>query len=503
MRIAFVIPSAGATQWEARLVRAVSRLPGVRGVSVLLVDTKPSAVDRLERLRSFVERRIARDVTKPADFAAMDVQHVSAADVWRGIDADVVVLLTDTVPPPATRADFLELWFDGLRPEGLGLRRAAAPPPRDVVVTIRRASETNVAQRSELTTTPGVEAADRRNAAARSIELIVRALRNRDALAEPWQPATARGNALARAARACTAMEVAVGSGLVRKAIGVLFVRVWWQLAYRTSREHFVVNSSTLTPAGFKTIDCGPDRFWADPVVITVDGVDALFFEEYLYAEGRGGISCCVVGQDGTPGPARRVLQKPYHLSYPFVFVYDGDVFMIPESSENFTVDLYRCTRFPYDWTFEATLLSGIYATDATLHNDGARWWMFLTVGEEESFPWDELHLYMADSPLGPWQPHPGNPVKRDARSARPAGPLFRRDGRLIRPTQDCSETYGGAIHLCEIEVLTPTDFRERVAGRIGPDWFPGADGIHTLTATERIEVVDIRTPRRFRWRPR
>jgi hypothetical protein len=307
---------------------------------------------------------------------------------------------------------------------------------------------------------------------------------------------------LTRAARSAVAMGSTIGSALLRKGSGLFFAPEWWHLAYRTSREHFVANAPSLTREGFVEIECGTDRFHADPIAISFDGTDVVFFEEYVYAEGRGVISCATLDEHGILGKPHRVLERPYHLSYPFVFVHEGVPFMIPETFANETIELYRCTRFPDEWTFEKTLLAGLTATDATLHHDGTRWWMFVTVGEQGSYTWDELQLFMADSPFGPWRPHPRNPVKCDARSARPAGPLFRRDGKLIRPTQDCSQIYGGAIHLCEIEVLTPDDYRERVVDRIAPDWFRNADGLHTLTATERIEVVDVRTPRRFRWAP-
>ena len=511
--IAFVIPSADATEWEARLVHSVSHLPDVHA-SVFLVNAKRTMIDQVERLRTIFERRIARERLGTADFSANDsvtVTTVAAEDVWPLIGAsrpDAVMLLTTTVPtpPPSTGAEVFELWLDGRRSEGLGLTSAAGSPAREVVVTRRAASDLGGArvasQRSVLTTTPGLDAADRRNAAARSITLLVRALRNCDEAPQPWHADAEVTGALTRSSRAAAAIATSVGRALLRRASRLFFVPVWWHLAYRTSPEHFVANTPVPTPDGFEEVDCGPDRFWADPLAFTAGGIDVVFFEELILAEGRGVISCTEVGEDGRLAPARRVLERPYHLSYPFVFEHDGAIFMIPETSSNFTVELYRCTSFPDQWIFEATLLSDIFATDATLYHDGTRWWMFLTVGENGSYSWDELHLFMAESPSGPWQPHPGNPVKCDSRSARPAGPLFRREGRLIRPTQDCSQTYGGAIRLCEIEILTPSDFREQVIDQILPDWIPGANGIHTLTATNRVEVIDIRTPRRFRWSP-
>jgi len=57
--------------------------------------------------------------------------------------------------------------------------------------------------------------------------------------------------------------------------------------------------------------------------------------------------------------------------------------------------------------------------------------------------PLTKLRVWFADDLLGSWCPHPGNPVKPDIRSARPAGTPFVHDGALYRPAQDCSRTYG------------------------------------------------------------
>jgi hypothetical protein len=507
-RLALVLAAFDATDREAALVRALSSLPHVDRITIFLVRGSPSIAQRAEQLLSVLERRVARTTVAPAQFASaenVEVRKCSLAELSHELDgvADTVIFLIDAPPPPSS-ADVLQLWFDGRPSEGLGLFRAARSPARDVVVTRRRGgdSEPHVVQRSVLTVTRGAEAADRGNAAARSTTLLLRALRDVAPTGERWaqSPAEDGGVRIVRIVRALAAAANVIATGVRRRLLRFVFIPGWWHLAYRTRSETFVASSPVLRAGGFREVDCGTDRFWADPVAISVNGVDAVFFEECLYAEGRGVISCAIVDRDGSLGAAQRVLEKPYHLSYPFVFEHAGNVFMIPESAANRTVDLYRCTSFPFDWQWEATLLADIYATDATLHHDGRRWWMFMTVAEHGSYAWDELHIHFADAPQGPWQPHPRNPVKTDARTARPAGPLFMRDGRLIRPAQDCSVSYGGAINLCEVEVLTTTDFREHVVGCIPPDWVRGSDGLHAITSTDRIEVIDVRKPARLRW---
>ena len=89
------------------------------------------------------------------------------------------------------------------------------------------------------------------------------------------------------------------------------------------------------------------DRFYADPFLIERDGKTFIFLEDLRYSEGRALISCCELDADGTPGPVFEVLRRPYHLSYPFLFEENGEIYMIPETKSNRTVELYRATKFP------------------------------------------------------------------------------------------------------------------------------------------------------------
>jgi hypothetical protein len=73
---------------------------------------------------------------------------------------------------------------------------------------------------------------------------------------------------------------------------------------------------------------------------------------------------------------------------------------------------------------------------DATLHADeNGGWWMFVMISEDAQGP-GALFLFMADSPLGPWRPHPLNPIQSDIRHTRPGGRLFHHEGKLLRPAK-------------------------------------------------------------------
>jgi hypothetical protein len=249
-------------------------------------------------------------------------------------------------------------------------------------------------------------------------------------------------------------------------------------------------------PSNYRLMPCPDDRFYADPFLFEKDGRTYLFFEDFRYAEDRAVISYCELGADGTPGSPVEVLRCPYHLSYPFVFEHEGEIYMIPETRGNRRVELYRAASFPTTWTAEAVLLNDIHAVDATIQKVDGKFWMFAGVSNGKYSNSDELCLFFADALKGPWTPHRNNPVLSDVQRSRPAGELFYDEGRLIRPSQDCGKAYGYALVFSEVLTLTETEYEERQISRIEPGLIAGCEGTHTYNRTEQFEVVDRTLPR-------
>jgi hypothetical protein len=251
--------------------------------------------------------------------------------------------------------------------------------------------------------------------------------------------------------------------------------------------------------AGLDRLDDGdwrwlPDdrrRYFADPFVFEDGGVTYVFCEEYPYATGSGVISVFALDDDGAPGPVRQVLERPYHLSYPFVFRHDGAIWMMPESGQNRTLELYRADPFPFRWTLDRVLLSGVEVADATPFVWGGEWWLSAACGDTEGSSWDSLALYRGAGPLGPWTPAFDGPTLIDASAARPAGRIFEHEGALWRPAQDCRAGYGSGLAFCRIDALAPGAFRQTPMRRFAP---PG--GLHTFNVTDRFAVIDAAGPR-------
>ncbi|MCL4530211.1 MAG: hypothetical protein M1282_12440 [Chloroflexi bacterium] len=233
------------------------------------------------------------------------------------------------------------------------------------------------------------------------------------------------------------------------------------------------------------------DRYWADPFVIQKDNLYYIFAEEKIYATKRGRIICITLDQQGNILSNQVVLERPYHLSYPFVFEYKDEIYMLPESAQSLNIELYRRKKFPNEWQFVKNLIAGIYAADATLFEHNGKWWMFANIKETGGSSLDALHLFYADNPLADhWTPHPRNPVVKDIGSARPAGRIFVQDGKLIRPSQDSSRRYGRALKFNRITKLNKTEYEETLDSTFLPR---GGKIIaaHTFNQAGNLTVID------------
>lgn len=279
----------------------------------------------------------------------------------------------------------------------------------------------------------------------------------------------------------------------VRHALRRLFFREQWAVRIFTD-----VPANNLLPDG-PVIDLVPprDRFWADPFTVRDRGRLWVFVEELEYSRPKGRISCISIDNTGNASQSTTVLETDCHLSYPNVFQHAGDWYMVPESSARRDVVLYKARSFPERWEPVELLLSGIRMADATLHNDGLRWWMAGTVAAENDCIYDELHLFVADRIAGPWVAVPGNPQRVDAATCRPAGPWFRWNGRLIRPAQDCRGVYGRSVNLMSVDRIGLDGLSESLVATIRPHRHRGAALLHTYARSGRDLAIDW-----LRWRP-
>jgi hypothetical protein len=296
----------------------------------------------------------------------------------------------------------------------------------------------------------------------------------------------------------CVAESIAISPSAIVSClaeVGAVLEKIVHKLFYH--EQWFVVagRGQDLLPDPSKgewSLNPPADSFWADPFPIEKDGRVWILLEALSFATQRGYLAVVELFADGSHGEPLSILMDEGHLSYPFIFEWQDELYLIPESGESREVTMWKCERFPDCWTKAATLLTDVCFTDATLIEHEGLWWLFLNIGEQDGICLqDELHLYYANSPVGHWTPHIENPIKSDARNSRSAGNMFYRDSNLYRPAQDCATGYGKAIVLNRIDRLDTEGFSETPVARIDPGWRNGCLCTHTLSRSEKYWAVD------------
>ncbi len=249
----------------------------------------------------------------------------------------------------------------------------------------------------------------------------------------------------------------------------------------------------------YKRLQPPQDKFWADPHVVHAEGKYYIFVEEYSHTKHKGHISVIEMDEQGNCQAPVTILERDYHLSYPYVFEWDGRFYMVPESGSNKSIDLYECVEFPYRWEFKQSLMRNVKAVDSTMIFHAQKWWLFTAIAENEAAaPNYELFLFYTDDLFaGRWIAHQQNPIVSDVRSARPAGSLIKKDGKLFRPSQDCTRAYGYGFDLNEIVTLSETDYVECRTLSIRPGWDKDILATHTFATAGNLTMIDAFTCRR------
>jgi len=486
MKIALRLDPNHARRWHLRLAERLA----LRRDTFVAVEwgaasaPLPRSVELLFMLERLIHGQGADDATQfalPGEFARF-----AAGDT-----ADLVIDFTagDALRDQPT----WHVTFDGGRDEAVAL--AGLIEARTPVVAVVGAGGVQLAGGRPGTESAGILIRSYGDLLARTATLIVAALDGAAARAAAGRQCL---HPLAAPALATFAAK-ALARAAVRRLYHLCYNAPHWRVGWRLVDGADVVDLRAHPPGGWRELPDDRRRFYADPFPIEYAGRTYLFVEDFAHALGYGVISAVVFDENGPVGTPRPVLDTGSHLSYPFVFAHGGAVWMVPESGAAGTIDLYRSEAFPDRWVKRATLVSGVTASDATLFRRDGRWWMLATVREAGGAFSDALHIWSAPELTGPWQPHRRNPVLVDIATARPAGRVVERGGKMIRPVQDCRAGYGAALGLAEITRLDDEGFSQQVETilRPGPLW-PGRR-LHTLNRAGSLECIDgSGTARRF-----
>lgn len=264
-----------------------------------------------------------------------------------------------------------------------------------------------------------------------------------------------------------------------------LFLSGSWQMAYRVRDEHWPF----CYDQPFIPIPNHLDYWFADPFLVETNGNVFLFCEAYNQKKEKGEIAVMAWENEGWTAP-QIIINENYHLSYPCVFLYGNQFFMIPESAECEALDLYVADRFPFVWHKASRLIEHISLADPTVFEWDDHYYLYA---------WDETdrlykgRIYELDMERLDCREVQTLPFVENI--GRPAGwPLWDKE-LMIRPSQDCRRMYGAGILWNQL-TKTEDGFEEKTMGQLNVEDVNiiscvGKKRIHTYTTSKHLEVID------------
>ncbi len=239
------------------------------------------------------------------------------------------------------------------------------------------------------------------------------------------------------------------------------------------SSPRFVLDSKKLRNRN------GHVHTYADPFLFLHKDELYLFFESQAVSE-PGKIEAVKTSDLVTFEYVGEILKEPFHLSFPFVFQDNSDIYLMPESAAINELALYKFEDFPDKLVKTRVLLRGAFRDSSLIkHNDV--WYCFTT-----SDAGLEL-FYTDDLENGHLIPHPHNPITEDLKYSQCGGSPIIIKGQMYRIAQDISGEYGRNISILKILELTKHTYKEEV---VVDDYFDlehswNARGGHHLSIVE------------------
>lgn len=244
-------------------------------------------------------------------------------------------------------------------------------------------------------------------------------------------------------------------------------------------------------------------RYWfADPFVFEKNGITYLFYEAMDLCKVKGILGYSILHEDGTATAPSIIIEESFHLSFPYLFEYNGDIYIMPESNEDYRINLYKAVSFPDKWEKVTPMHNDIFACDSIIIESGGD--RYLLANElyyhepENTFRscWVKNYLYKIERLS---VKNLGIGIQEGDFGIRNAGNSFSENGILYRIGQDCRhKKYGMGLVLFQVDSVEP--YHETIlwhltchdiSKHIQRTGNSEIIGVHTYNFSEHYEIVD------------
>lgn len=287
-------------------------------------------------------------------------------------------------------------------------------------------------------------------------------------------------------------------NSVISKYIEKLFFKRWIIGIFRADIKDIII-SKTFDPdikwLPIKSID----TFYADPFLLfSKDEKLKILLEEFSFEKGYGKISLITLDKSFKQVNHKILLDTKNHISYPFIFTENSKTYIFPEAGRSGKLACYEYDPVNESIDFLQDIVD-LPLCDSSILKQNGKYWIFGTLSDIEAVTERitdyKLCVFFSDSLLGPYVPHPCNPIKSGLNGTRQAGNFIEVDGITYRPTQNCEKRYGESITINKVTELNENNVTEEpylniYINRKNRSNY-GMHTIHTLNVMNNLIVVD------------
>lgn len=233
------------------------------------------------------------------------------------------------------------------------------------------------------------------------------------------------------------------------------------------------------------------DRFWgADPFLFDYCGRTYLFYEQYDRKNKKGLIAYRNIEKDLSYTEPKVAIEENFHMSFPCIFTYGDAVYMIPETSSDRSIRLYKSEEFPDKWAFVKRITEDFPAVDTIVYSKGENGVVLHTsIGDSCNV---ENYIIECDNAFNVVNKFKVKDFSECGN--RNAGNIIVRDNKTIRVGQDCSgKVYGKGLIMYEQK----HNYEELETEKLSYNDFALSNnaycGIHTYNEVNDFKVVDLK----------
>ena len=229
------------------------------------------------------------------------------------------------------------------------------------------------------------------------------------------------------------------------------------------------------------------NRWFADPFILKVTNDDIIVLVEEFYDPiHRGRISKLTIDkQTYELKKIDVILELNSHLSFPAIFRKDDKIYIYPENSAEGHIVVYEFDEKSNNLK-PHKILHNEPLTDASLETCFNSFHLFTTKLPVQNG--NQLFIYQSEKWDGEY--HLIQTMEFPSNTGRNAGSLFRLNGKIIRPAQDCNGAYGKGLVFYEISYTEGT-FEMKELKRIYPQHTIYDQGMHTFNVYNNLAVID------------